>query len=171
MNISASAQVLVFFAMVLCGVMCGILFDLFRGIRYRRKTSGGVVAVQDLIFWILELILVYAVIFAINYAYVRVFELIALILGSVLYFMTLSDFVVSFVSKLTYTAEKAAAFILKPFVKAFFIGKKISCAVKTRLTSKYTLILNKIKQKSSSKLKNFAVKIKKMNKLPKKVKK
>ena len=126
MDITAAHQVLVFFAMVLCGALCGVLFDLFRGIRYRRKTRKGVVAVQDLVFWVLELFLVYAVLFSLNYAYVRAFELVALVLGSVLYFMTLSVFVVSLVSRLTQTAEKICRVIMKPVCKtAGFVKKAI----------------------------------------------
>lgn len=171
MNISASAQVLVFFAMVLCGIMCGIVFDLFRGIRYRRKTSGGVVALQDIIFWIAELTLVYAVIFTLNYAYVRVFELVALIIGSALYFMTISDFVVALVSRLTDILARLIVILTKPFYRAFLLGQKIAVCLKGKLMLQYSNVLGKITRKSSLILSNLTEKIKKLNKLPKKAKK
>ena len=130
MDISVSHQVFIFFAMVICGVACGIVFDLFRGIRYRRKTSSGVVAVQDILFWLSEVVLVYLVAYALNYAGVRAFELVALVIGSSVYFMTVSPYVISAVSRICTVAARLASYLAAPVRKAVFFVKKSQLRIK-----------------------------------------
>ncbi len=126
-DISVSSQVFVFFAMIVLGVMCGAVFDIFRGIRRMKKLTGGVVAVQDLLFWLSELVLVYMVTFRLNYAHVRAFELVALVIGSFIYFMTVSRYVIAFVHKTANIVWKAVGIILKPVRSALgFLGQKLS---------------------------------------------
>lgn len=84
-----------FFVMLLCGFICGLVFDFFRAVRRLRRSSSGIVAIQDIVFWVMELTLVYAVAFRLNYARIRVYELVALVMGSWLYFMTVSSWIVN----------------------------------------------------------------------------
>lgn len=129
-DISVSSQVFVFFAMIVLGVMCGAVFDIFRGIRRMKKVAGGVVAVQDLLFWLSELVLVYMVTFWLNYAQVRAFELVALVIGSFIYFMTVSRYVIAFVHKTANIVWKTVAVILKPVRLAMgFLGQKLSSVI------------------------------------------
>lgn len=126
-DISVSSQVFVFFAMIVLGVLCGAVFDIFRGIRRMRKPSSSVVAFQDLLFWLSELVLVYMVTFWLNYAHVRAFELIALVIGSFIYFMTVSRYVIAFVHKTANLVWKILELVLKPVRKVLsFLVKKLS---------------------------------------------
>ena len=123
MDISLSYQAFSFFAMVICGFLCGVLFDLFRALRRHRKSACTVVAFQDILFWILEASLVYFVAFKLNYAHIRAYEGVALVIGSWLYFMTASSYVLGFLCALVSCAYKAAGVIYVPFKKTFkFIG-------------------------------------------------
>lgn len=123
MDISLSYQAFSFFAMVICGFLCGVLFDLFRALRRHRKSACTVVAFQDILFWILEASLVYFVAFKLNYAHIRAYEGVALVIGSWLYFMTASSYVLRFLCVLVSCAYKAVGAIFVPFKKIFkFIG-------------------------------------------------
>ena len=123
MDISLSYQAFSFFAMIICGILCGVIFDIFRSFRRHRKSACSVVALQDIVFWILELCLVYAVAFKLNYAHIRAYEGIALVIGSWLYFMTVSDFVLGALCKGVAYAVKLTGAVLAPFKKvAEFIG-------------------------------------------------
>ena len=94
MEVSSVNQAYVFLSMILCGGICTAVFDVFRAVRRYKKSDGGVIVLQDLVFWIVELCLVYLTAFKLNYAKVRVYEILALVIGSVIYFVTLSDFVI-----------------------------------------------------------------------------
>ncbi len=138
-DISVSSQVFVFFAMIVLGVLCGAVFDIFRGIRRMRKLAGGVVAVQDLIFWMSELILVYMVTFRLNYAHVRAFELVALVIGSSIYFMTVSRYVIAFVHRTANLVWRMLEAVLKPARAVWgFLSQKLTLA--------FSAIRQKIKQ-------------------------
>ena len=117
MDVSVSAQAYMFLAMVVCGAFCGLIFDLFRSLRRAHRCHSGVVAIQDIIFWLAELVLVYTVAFRLNYAKVRAYELVALIIGSWIYFMTASFYVVRFLSEVIVFSINTGKIILKPFVK------------------------------------------------------
>ncbi len=148
--------------MVLCGAVCGVVFDVFRAVRRCKKSGRSVIAAQDLLFWVIELVIVYMAAFELNYAHVRAYEGIALVIGSVMYFMTLSQYTVRLVCAIIRFAAKTvrvisapviklAVFMMKP-VKALvhFAGKKASKAklmIKMRLrniTDKVRSSLNSI---------------------------
>ena len=144
-DISVSSQVFEFFAMIILGLACGVVFDVFRGIRRMGRTASGVVAMQDLMFWLSELALVYMVTFYLNYAHVRAFELLALIIGSSIYFMTVSRYVIAFVHKTANAIWKVIILVSKPFLAVWGSAKQ-----------KLSLILQKIRKNT----KQFFKKIK-----------
>lgn len=126
MNVSVSEQAYMFFAMIVCGVFCGLVFDLFRSVRRAHRCHSGVVALQDITFWLAELVLVYWVAFKLNYAKVRLYELVALVIGSWLYFMTVSFYVVKILSEVIGYLIKAGLFIAKPFCKMWKLIVKLA---------------------------------------------
>ena len=86
-------------------------------------------AAQDLVFWLLELSLVYITAFEVNNAQVRGYEAIALIIGAVLYFVSASEYVMRFfcmvigllkkiIVKITKPFKKLIKFIFQPFARA-----------------------------------------------------
>ncbi len=117
MEISSVNQAWVFLWMVVCGIVCTFVFDVFRGIRRYKSPQNSVIVFQDLVLWAIEIFIVYMVAFKLNYAKVRVFEIVALIIGSVLYFIILSDYVVKSVCRITEIAEKCVLRIISPFRK------------------------------------------------------
>jgi len=116
-DVSVSAQAYMFLVMVVCGVFCGLIFDLFRSVRRAHRCHSGVVAVQDIVFWLAELALVYTVAFKLNYAKVMAYELVALVIGSWIYFMTVTIYVVRILSGVIVVSINTGRIVFKPFVK------------------------------------------------------
>ena len=123
MDISLSYQAFMFLAMTVCGGVCGLVFDVFRAIRRIHKSPVGVVAIQDIVFWIIELTLVYMVAFKLNYAKVRAYEAVALIVGSFIYFMTASGYVISFFCSVFEVLIKWLNILMTPLEKLFSFAK------------------------------------------------
>jgi len=127
--VSPTKEVCIFIAMVLCGILCGVVFDFFRSVRRTRRSNCGVVALQDIVFWIIELAVVYFCAFRLNYAKLRAYEALALIIGSCLYFMTLSGYVLKFICKIIIIHTRIIGYITKPiciflgFVKKHILAK------------------------------------------------
>lgn len=157
MDITLTYQALSFFVMVFCGALCGVIFDLFRSFRKNKKNACGVVALQDIVFWIMELFLVYMVAFRLNYAHIRAYEGIALLLGSWLYFMTVSKWVLSILCAVLSYIQKALGFVLIPIKKIMaFFGRFVSGAKKLmQLKSRQAVSKLKSMQKHLQKSKNI----------------
>lgn len=166
MDISLSYQALMFLAMTVCGGVCGLVFDVFRAIRRIHKSPVGVVAIQDIMFWIIELTIVYMVAFKLNYAKVRAYEAVALIVGSFIYFMTASGYVISFLCGVFEVLIKWIEILLTPLKKLFLFAQRVKkwcrkgvCKAKNKICGYFSYIpidkwLEKTKKMFSKKTKN-----------------
>ena len=113
-DVSLSGQAFVFFAMVLCGFVCGFAFDFFRAFRRIHKSGSGVVALQDIVLWLIELSFVYFAAFSLNYARLRAYEALALVIGSFIYFMLLSQYVLKALCAVIAFVKRAAERLIAP---------------------------------------------------------
>ena len=98
----------------ICGIIIGIFFDLFRILRQSFKTSDIVTYIEDIIFGILTGIFLIFIIFIFDNGELRAFTFIALVLGAILYLLTISRYFIRInVNILT--------FLKKVIVKTFII--------------------------------------------------
>jgi len=90
LNISIYNQIYNLLIFFLIGILIGIVFDLFRVIRRTFKTGDFVTYIEDILFWILVgLILVFSIFFF-NNGNLRSYIFIGLILGVIIYMLTLN---------------------------------------------------------------------------------
>jgi spore cortex biosynthesis protein YabQ len=75
------------------GLAVGLLFDLFRLSRKYIHTKDFITYVEDIVFWILVGIIVLVTVYYSNHGEIRGYVFLGLILGSLLYFLTLSKIV------------------------------------------------------------------------------
>ena len=155
MEISVSDEAFVFLAMVLCGFVCGFVFDFFRALRRCKQSGRKVIASQDILFWLIELTLVYGVLFELNYAHIRAYEAIALVMGSSLYFMTLSHSVILFIMRIIKFIFCVLKKMLSPIYALF---KKIS-GIFLRLKNSVAKSLDHIKTHLMTRWRNIADKV------------
>lgn len=85
-----SNQAVVFLWTVLAGVLIGMVYDLFRVFRKLTRPSNIVVFVQDIIFWIIVSLILFAILYISNDGAVRVYTFIGAALGAVFFFLTIS---------------------------------------------------------------------------------
>lgn len=151
MELSVSHQVYVFGCMILCGVLSGIVFDIFRSVRKCTKPRSCIIAAQDLFFWFIELCVVYITVFEVNNAQLRLYEAVALVLGAVFYFMTFSMYVVHFLCRVIMLFKKVLDFIFAPVrrgmeISAFYV-KKLFGRLKSRIKHMNNGIFGSVKAK------------------------
>ena len=87
-------QAYLFLIFTLDGFIIGFIFDFFRILRKSFKTSNLVTYIEDFIFWILTGILILYSIFTFNNGEIRFFMFIGIILGILLYILTLSNYTI-----------------------------------------------------------------------------
>ncbi len=78
------------------GVACALLFDSFRASRVIVKTSVAVTAVEDIVFWILTTLCFFILSLKFNNGQIRLFMLLGVVFGALLYFNTISRYVLGF---------------------------------------------------------------------------
>lgn len=114
MNTTITNQIYLFSIYFICGIIIGIFFDLFRILRQSFKTSDIVTYIEDIIFGILTGIFLIFIIFIFDNGELRTFTFIALVLGAILYLLTISRYFIRInVNILT--------FLKKVIVKTFII--------------------------------------------------
>ncbi len=113
MDFSVSKEAFVFLSAVLCGALLHVLYDLFFIIRKKSAGEPIMIHVQDGLFWILALFIMFFGLLTINGGIVRFYELLGAFLGVVIYRLTLSEYVL----KLFYKILEVFAKIFNVFLK------------------------------------------------------
>lgn len=115
----------VFACFYIIGIIIGVLFDFFKSLRKEIKHKDKIVLIEDIIFLFLSGILVFIGIFKINYGVLRLYIVLAIILGTIGYSLTISRFFVIIFSTITRVIYKIFKMILNIFEKAFGNFKRI----------------------------------------------
>ena len=139
------------------GIIIGILFDIFRILRKSFKTADFVTYLQDILFWILTGAIILFSIFQFNHGEIRSYVFVGIILGVVLYMITISKFIM-----------KSSVFIIKWIKKIIsYPLHLLENIIKKFMIKPIIFIFNLVKDKGNKIYK----KNKKMTKINKKDKK
>ena len=82
--------------MCACGVLCSVMFDAFRGAHYVLKKHDVIVIISDVIYWAAVCAIIIYSLWHLNTGEIRGYEFAGLILGAILYFLTVSAYVYKF---------------------------------------------------------------------------
>lgn len=127
-------QAYLFLVFALNGIFIGILFDFFRILRKSFKTVNFITNIEDILFWILTGLSIIYCMYNFSGGALRFFMLLGLILGILLYMLTLSDFLVKIVVKIISIIKKIQNNMTKKLKNAFNNINKSKKAQKTWAT-------------------------------------
>lgn len=116
-----------FYATIYGGFIIGILFDMYRVIKSNFKVFKYISLVFDALFWILVTLVVFITVDAIESFELRYYHFVALFIGFVLYYNTISKLVLTIMNKII-------SFITK------FLGKTIRYIVSISNNLYYVII-------------------------------
>jgi len=90
-----SSQAAAFLASAAFGAVLGIFFDIFRVLRrlFRHKTAAT--AAQDALFWVASTIVLFLLLLHLNNGEIRGYLFLGLLLGAIIYNMTLSRYFIA----------------------------------------------------------------------------
>ena len=94
MILSMQGQAFLFLSTVLVGAAIGLFYDVFRIFRKTAAHSTWVVQLEDLFFWLAATVGAFYFMLTRNYGEIRPFSVLGIVLGVVLYFATVSRWVV-----------------------------------------------------------------------------
>lgn len=157
-------QAYLFGIYAICGIVIGILFDLFRILRQSFKTPDIITYIEDIIFGILTGIFLIFMIFVFNNGELRFYIFFALILGLSIYLLTISKYFIKFNVKIITTIKniiiKVFSLILYPIVMI----KNFILKLVLRPFRILTININNVIKTKKSKIKTKKIKKKEKNK-------
>lgn len=132
-------QTYLFLVFSLTGVAIGILFDFFRILRKSFKTSDIITYLEDIVFWVSTGILILYNIWYFNNGEIRLFMFLGIIMGTMIYMLTLSNIII----KVFYTIIKfLKKIIIIPFKPIFFTIRKIYVIIKNVIAKNVKKLTN-----------------------------
>ena len=112
MILSMTGQAWLFLSTVLVGAAIGLFYDAFRIFRKTAAHTGLAVTLEDLLFWLAATGLTFYYMLHRNYGEIRFFSLVGVAIGILLYFATVSRFVlIVFVAVINYLKRVVATAI------------------------------------------------------------
>lgn len=112
MNALFLEQIYIFFIFIICGVIIGIIFDIFRILRKSFKTPDIITYIEDILFWIITCVLFAYTIFTYNNGEIRLYIFIGALVGILMYILTISRYFIKFCVKIIEIIRR----IIKKFV-------------------------------------------------------
>ncbi|NLY42887.1 MAG: spore cortex biosynthesis protein YabQ [Clostridiaceae bacterium] len=125
MEVSITNQAYVFLCSVVGGIIVGFVFDIFRIFRRFVKTSNIVIYLQDILFWILVTLIIFALVFVTNNGELRWYEFLGVILGVIFYSLAFSPFVIRVSVTVINFFKKIILLIIKILLFPFAVVYKI----------------------------------------------
>ncbi|MGL4796445.1 MAG: spore cortex biosynthesis protein YabQ [Paraclostridium sp.] len=115
----------VFFATIYGGISIGILFDIYRACKSNFNVIKAFSILYDVVFWIIVTSLVFITINVVESFDLRYYHFIALFVGFIVYYKTVSIFVFNalnkFISLILRTIKKFAIYICKISVNLYYV--------------------------------------------------
>jgi len=112
MILSMTGQAWLFLSTIVVGAAIGLFYDAFRVLRKTARHNGLAVQLEDLIFWLAATGLTFYYMLHRNYGEIRLFSLVGVAVGALLYFATVSRWVVVvFVTVVNYILRVIAAVV------------------------------------------------------------
>lgn len=144
---------------VMGGMFLGFIWDIYRLIRYYVKLGSIGTAVGDLVYWIISIYISIKLIFDISYGNVRFFILMGFLLGALLYFYGISNYILKLfiliIDILLRYIKRIISFMVYPLK---FVVKKIKAVLYP-----IKLKIKKIIDKTKRRYKFFKFKLKKVS--------
>ena len=101
---------------IISGIFIGIFFDVFRILRKSFHTPDIITYIEDALFWIVTGLFLIFVIFNITNGEIRIYNIIGLILGGILYMILISKFFIKINVKIVLFLKKVIISIVKVLI-------------------------------------------------------
>ena len=118
MPLKTDVQFSIILYAMLAGILTGAMFDLYRIIR-GSNVNKIVIAIEDILFWILAAMAVFTFLLYTNYAFLGAYVYIFMIISLTLYIRFISNICIKFELKLISALGKMFRVIFKNFIYLF----------------------------------------------------
>ena len=120
MPLNTNIQFNIIMYALLAGVLTGLMFDLYRIVR-GSKVPKVVIVIEDMLFWILTAMVVFAFLLYTNYAFLGVYVYVFMLVSLALYMKFISNKCIRFELKIVNAVEKVFRITFKNIIYPFKI--------------------------------------------------
>lgn len=120
-----SNHLLEFFKFIIVGLIIGIIFDFFRAYRKTKKVSTFIVNIQDIVYFVIVLVVILASIVLFLDTEIRFYIFFAMFLGASIYFLLISKLIIKFFISIIKLFRNFIEFLVMPEKLLFSIIIKI----------------------------------------------
>ena len=158
-------QLYSFFIYLISGILIGIFFDIFRILRKSFHTPDFITYIEDIVFWVFTGLFLLFVLFFIGNGEIRLYNIIGLLTGSIIYLLTISKYfinisvcIVTFMKNIIYKIIKILLYPINIILK---ICRKIFSPFTFFVINTKKILYNNVKkinnkQKNNNKMKKMA---------------
>ncbi len=140
MENTALVQLCPFLMYVTSGIIIGIFFDIFRILRKSFPTPDLLTAIEDIVFWLITGLFLLFVLFRISNGEIRLYNIMALLIGGIFYLLTMSKMFIKI-------NVKIVVFIKNLFYKIFLLPLKAILSVGKKLFTPFTFFVINVKRR------------------------
>lgn len=115
-----SVQFITMIAMIWTGVFFGVAFDTYNRLFQRRKRKKAIVFLNDILFWLLQGLLAFYILYVINQGEIRFYIFLALLCGFAAYQSLLKSGYLRLLEIMIATIVRVTQFVIK-VIKLFII--------------------------------------------------
>lgn len=159
MIVSVNDQAILFLLTVAIGASIGMFYDMFRISRRVVKHSKAMISIEDSIFWIASILVFFIMLYKKNYADLRAFTILGLVIGATIYFLVFSKYIIKvcvyIINAILYPIKKVLQLIFYPIRKIYKLIRKI-VIMNLTFYKKWYIIVNK---KAKRNFKNIRTKV------------
>lgn len=140
-------QASLFLIYIATGMLICIFYDIFRALRKTIKTSNIVTYIEDIIFWTIVAIFLIIEILNLNSGELRLYTFIGIIIGCIIYLLTVSKFILNILIKIFKTTQKIILLIIKPTINLYKFIISLFAKISTNIKRMF------LKRKKNEKIK------------------
>lgn len=145
MPASVKVELLGFIIYIYMGLVLGVIYDLYRTIRWIMRPGKIVTIIEDVVFILISILILLFSIYYVSQGEIRIYNFIGIIMGVILYYMILSKLLLKIFRKvfkvITFIIRKIIAIVSIPGKALGKIFKKIGKGIKKVSTNIKSLFI------------------------------
>lgn len=126
MNDSLMLELHIFLTSIYGGIIVGLVYDLYKSLRYLSKPSKIITYIGDFLFWIIMSYIFFYTLVKINWGEIRGYILFGFFLGIIIYMIVFSKYIYPIFVKMTALIKKSVVFTTSSILYPFKYLKKRS---------------------------------------------
>jgi len=136
MDMEFMSELRVFFLCGVCGIACGIVYDMIRILRRVAKPGATGILLLDILFWIVCAFITFGALFFVNYGRIRWYEWIGILMGAGAYFLSASPLVTDGGTCFLMLVIKLVKILILPILYIAKVLKSLFGGIKRKISEK-----------------------------------